>query len=1221
MQFVENGPDIPDSLLEAQEDGRLVLFCGAGISVPNGLPLFRGLVERVYEGLGTKHEGLEVDELNKGNYDRVLGFLEREDRFSAALVREQVRKILVTPENPVLDIHQAILDLSRDRSGALRLVTTNFDLLFEAAEPDVRKTAAPLIPVPKPGKWNSLVYLHGRLGEDDPDGTHLILTSADFGVAYLVERWASRFVTDLFNNFDVLFIGYSANDPVMRYLVDALAAERRRGQLVRKAFALASSAEGQQEAVDREWRAKNITPILYDEADGHSVVHRTLRAWARIWKGGLESKQNLVEELGTKIPGTLTNAAISRFCWAVADPSGAMANHFAELENRDSLGWLDVLDAKGLLCGFSSGGGPNPIPLANHDQATRNLASLDPVRRGLARWLATHAANPDLARWVVRKGGHLHPEFAWLLRRRLEEQPVLPVALKKVWTALTGSVALQRGEDAYDRFGFYGRLRQEEWSPALRLEVLQALSPCLSVRPAWLSSLEGSNVEDDEHRMESLRVSDVLSLECGVEAGNARELMLEDFRARPDFTDTLSELAFDLTVLLRRALDMMATLDVAGRDYDLGHIHHPSIPPHAQNHDFHGWTLLIDLVRDAFQAVADKRPESARSLVRIWSETQYPTFRRLVLFAARSTDLVAPAQVLSLILADPRNWLWSVTVQVELFGLLPMLWQGLDGEARSALMEAILEGPPRDMFVDRLGSEEWGRLRNRSTWERVARIDRVDPHLGVVAGEWLQGIEARHPEWRLTGQEGEDFPIWTESGWGLPTDYSAAQLLELEDEELIRVLMEHQRNREGLLDSWRNAASQEKTRALRILGFLIHREYLDVGVWSRGISALRELGEREDLMAGLLQLIERMPEELNSAVVRELADAMRAISQHIAEELRVRLLSAWDRLVTPSLTVAAMETCERVTAAINHPTGVLGEVLFDVLRSRPLERDQGIDDDVRERLEHLLSIESEPGRLARVIIGSRLALLHDLDNSWTWEHVIPRFDWNQPEEAIGAWKGYLWSPLLRPSLWSVLKPHFLEAFNHLDSIGEHVRNLASLLVSVAIEGDDAITHDEARECLRHLDDSGRVAVAMWIDRKLEGAGDRAPNLWRDRIGPWLDRAWPKEPRLRGSTTSERLASAAVRSGDAFDCAVGTVLPLIGPIKMGRLIIERLGKAGHVRSHPSSALALVNSLTGDEPDPWFGNLSNFLDQIGDVDPTVREHGHFIRLREIAIRRGL
>ena len=46
MQFIENGPDIPDSLLQAHEEGRVIFFCGAGVSYPAGLPGFRGLVEK-----------------------------------------------------------------------------------------------------------------------------------------------------------------------------------------------------------------------------------------------------------------------------------------------------------------------------------------------------------------------------------------------------------------------------------------------------------------------------------------------------------------------------------------------------------------------------------------------------------------------------------------------------------------------------------------------------------------------------------------------------------------------------------------------------------------------------------------------------------------------------------------------------------------------------------------------------------------------------------------------------------------------------------------------------------------------------------------------------------------------------------------------------------------------------------------------------------------------
>ena len=50
--FVANGPDIPESLLQVHEEGRVVFFCGAGISYPAGLPGFGGLVKAIYSELG-----------------------------------------------------------------------------------------------------------------------------------------------------------------------------------------------------------------------------------------------------------------------------------------------------------------------------------------------------------------------------------------------------------------------------------------------------------------------------------------------------------------------------------------------------------------------------------------------------------------------------------------------------------------------------------------------------------------------------------------------------------------------------------------------------------------------------------------------------------------------------------------------------------------------------------------------------------------------------------------------------------------------------------------------------------------------------------------------------------------------------------------------------------------------------------------------------------------
>jgi hypothetical protein len=107
------------------------------------------------------------------------------------------------------------------------------------------------------------------------------MTSADFGTAYLTERWASRFIGELFRRFTVLFVGYSVEDPVLRYMMDAFAADRALGEGVGPAYVLAGTTEANSKANTDRWLAKGVIPVLYDEADSsHKPLHQTLAKWA-----------------------------------------------------------------------------------------------------------------------------------------------------------------------------------------------------------------------------------------------------------------------------------------------------------------------------------------------------------------------------------------------------------------------------------------------------------------------------------------------------------------------------------------------------------------------------------------------------------------------------------------------------------------------------------------------------------------------------------------------------------------------------------------------------------------------------------------------------------------------------------------------------------------------------------------------------------------------------
>jgi hypothetical protein len=173
MRFVPDGPDIPNDLIRKWREGKVLFLAGAGISVSSGLPLFDGLTLGVYEVLNDslfstlkdaraivnpaeRRKFLEAAELSPGKQVEASLFLDKQfDRLFSALekrldpdikgrtktrhVRDAVEQILSgqTHSNTHRDLLR--LSLAPNSSGdsskpaSCRIVTTNFDLLFESA--------------------------------------------------------------------------------------------------------------------------------------------------------------------------------------------------------------------------------------------------------------------------------------------------------------------------------------------------------------------------------------------------------------------------------------------------------------------------------------------------------------------------------------------------------------------------------------------------------------------------------------------------------------------------------------------------------------------------------------------------------------------------------------------------------------------------------------------------------------------------------------------------------------------------------------------------------------------------------------------------------------------------------------------------------------------------------------------------------------------------------
>jgi NAD-dependent SIR2 family protein deacetylase len=173
-------------LQHAHRKGKLVFFCGAGVSnysdeLPKHFGSFHALCEALLEHFSPRADKASHYEqrLKDNRYEELLQNLAKE--YGTKAVTAQLRELFRNnSQDPDWQPHQhkTLLRLASHQSD-LRLVTTNFDGLFNLAYTKLQdrypqawgsltlnEQAAPALPIPRSDEWNSLVYLHGKA--DDP---------------------------------------------------------------------------------------------------------------------------------------------------------------------------------------------------------------------------------------------------------------------------------------------------------------------------------------------------------------------------------------------------------------------------------------------------------------------------------------------------------------------------------------------------------------------------------------------------------------------------------------------------------------------------------------------------------------------------------------------------------------------------------------------------------------------------------------------------------------------------------------------------------------------------------------------------------------------------------------------------------------------------------------------------------------------------------------------
>ena len=1224
MRFLPAGPDIPQELVASQEKGQTIFVCGAGVSRTVGLPLFRGLVEGVYEQLKenwqlypAENEGMRAGGRLEGQFDRVLRCLERRlvasdsprNRGMRERIRAAVRHVLAPPVDGDLANHLALLELSRDAEGRNRILTTNFDTLFERAWFEKRHSAIAThagvaMPQPKVAACTGVLHLHGRLADPRPElsafETDLVLTSAEFGDAYLRSGWASRYIYDLVRAYTVVLVGYQADDPPMRYLLEALEADRERYPDLQKVYAFAECEPGKDELVRALWEAKAVEPILYttNGAD-HSTLYDSLREWRRYADDPTVWRRERLRLFVAEPPASVTDDQLQE---GVALLGHGDANQLlAELSPSGE--WLSVL-------------------------AERRVFDRD---RGLpGEWIAKHINDPSMIKACAGLAVFDDP-CRWYINQALDrERGTLTPARLKAWRLLLAAKRPKSTRPLDD--GWYltaPNIKRGEAGYDARQLVEGILRPRLKVSKA-LHLYE----ERDPNAAETLH--DLLRLEFDPADHPAANEILA---AWPQNYAQEIALFHTLNRSMEDAFD--EAQDVGLLDgWDRTSYNVPSVAEHPQNAYRSGFYPLTRALADLWHRIASRDANLARNLVPPWGGSRFLLIRRLALFAYGHAAF-SPQEAAAAILGLDRETFWASGARVEIMRILVGRWTQFSDADRQAIEALLREGEPRELYPAGAFEQdvEWQSIWDSSVHRRLKRIEQAGGVLTAESTKLLDEISARHPQWQPSAGDRDDFHAWHESHWG-PTG-EPALLTGVADDRLVKEAMRLQRERQFEQgDVWRVFCSADPDRALRGLALEGDNGEWDPEAWRCLLWAANEKGDTA-LQFALANQMLRMPDAPIQTLLPSASSWLqtrREILSAVDQRGGPLFLQLWDRFANLAYNAEADAAAEEdgdnlLTESLNRPGGVLAWTLLDALSARRLQRGAGLSADLRPRFDRLAIAPARPGLLARVYLVRFLGFFDAIDPQWTSQHFLPRLSWDHPE-ALALWRSFAHSNIGSARLFNALKDATLATFERNELSDNEFENVVTKLLSVGIwhqrgqAPEYNLTASEIRRALTIGPSSVRRNVAWQLWRIMgeveegDDTTDRATR-WRDIVGPLFADIWPLDARLRSENTTRNLVLMVQECEGAFPEAVNAILDLIVPYELHQIAISLRLEDKHselVRQYPLAFIKLVNALVDPARFAVPSDLAALLQECVAADPSVANDPAYVRLYGLRRQRG-
>ena len=1228
MQFLNNGADIPDQLIRAVNERRAVFLCGAGVSKQVGMPLFKKLTERIYGELGARWEDVPAEKkaFEGGEYDRALRSLEKWTHYPGGPqhIRDATTRLLKAPPEINISHHRDLLYLSRDHQDRPRLLTTNFDTLFERAA----KEAGGLSPVPshtgkaipKPGGVEDygIMHLHGRIIDEDLQlpQTHLVLTSADFGDAYLRDGWASRYIEDRLRLHTVVLVGYQAEDAAMRLLLDTLDADRGRFPDLKDIFAINKQTTDSASI----WQSKGITPI---ECADYSSIYNTLAEWARYARqpnayARIRIRRTFLDKANVqaksqskkKTPNDVSEFERQQLRFSLA--RGHLTTTLAEM--NPSIAWLPWLDEQKFL--------------------QRNT--------DVAAWIEQNLNDVNEIRNVADNIHLLNAETAQSLESNLNRLGnSLPPLLVKCWRLMIKHMRFWDYQQLSSEWlNIQSRIGTDDWSPEVISRFCEALKPkpMVSKLVRWREGM----VDEPQ------RLADLINIEFKVHnlVNTKKILSLLPTDIPPDVREQLLQA---LTHTLETALDEAVDNEVEhNQGFSVSDRDIPCITTCAHGFGQPGFQPIVSVITAIWKPLAAKDSSDALEIVDQWRKSKHRLLRRLALYAAANP--VVPAETVAEILQKlPQGELFISNSTIEVYELLRQRWNDLGPEQRRAIEARLRERPPADCL--REGMEADSSISSeriqRCQFDLLGNLQRDGLDLGNESTQLLKEIQARWPAWQLRLSREYGLRVLLGGYVQSVRPIDCGELENQTDDELVAtaetegmgVIFREEETGPTVTESpdWEACCRHKPQRALQALVSQAQRKLWSTPAWDKFLW-MAKVNDNESAQR-IMQLLLDTPDD---SLMRLIPSASWWLSREVERLPDEGLWKLWDRLVdSVSNDVEEVENDgDLYTKSINAPSGQLAEILLGRWKTPEVGRE--IPEKIQIRLEKLIGTNGRFGTLARVNIAAEVTRLFEYAPNWTSENILPLFNWSSPD-ARAVWSAQKYSNYIgSPTFFAKMKEPFLALFARADLGEEDLQCFSAWLVMMMLANQSPnvaypITLREARVALRQLGERGMRTVVQRLANKMQDAKpEDKESTWDEVVGPVFKGMWPLDTELQTPAATNALVRMLLASGAAFPRAAKDVIPFIRPENPGEgcsifimsissayskelnISSKELDNLSHEElnnlfsGYPQIMLDLVAAIVGDQQQPGPYRLAEVLRRVRRHDPQLANTRTFQRL---------